>query len=47
MSVVYPVTASAPLFTLGFTALLLRGRERLTWRIIVGATTVVAGITIL
>lgn len=44
VSVVYPVTASAPLFTLGFTALLLRGQEQLTWRIAVGALAVVAGV---
>ena len=44
VSVVYPVTASAPLFTLGFTALLLRGRERLTWRIVAGAAAIVAGV---
>ena len=28
VTVVYPVTSSAPIFTLGFTALLLRGQER-------------------
>jgi drug/metabolite transporter (DMT)-like permease len=44
VSVVYPVTASAPLFTLGFTALLLRGTEALTWRIVAGAVAVVAGV---
>lgn len=44
VSVVYPVTASAPLFTLAFTAILLRGRERLTWRIVLGAVAVVAGV---
>lgn len=44
VSVVYPVTASAPLFTLGFTAILLRDHERLTWRIVVGAVAVVAGV---
>lgn len=44
VSGVYPVTASAPLFTLGFTALLLRGKERLTWRIALGAVAVVLGV---
>ncbi len=44
VSVVYPVTASAPLFTLGFTALLLRGHEGLTWRVVAGAGAVVAGV---
>lgn len=47
VSVVYPVTASAPLFTLMFTAVLLRGKERLTWQIIVGAIAVVAGVIVL
>jgi drug/metabolite transporter (DMT)-like permease len=47
VSVVYPVTASAPLFTLGFTAILLRGQEALNWRIIVGALAVVAGVVAL
>jgi drug/metabolite transporter (DMT)-like permease len=47
VSVVYPVTASAPLFTLGFTALLLRGTEQLTWRIVLGALAVVLGVVIL
>jgi drug/metabolite transporter (DMT)-like permease len=47
VSVVYPVTSSAPLFTLVFTWLFLRGRETLTWRIIVGAIAVVAGVVFL
>lgn len=47
VSVVYPVTASAPLFTLGFTALLLRGQERLTPQIVVGAVLVVLGVVAL
>jgi drug/metabolite transporter (DMT)-like permease len=44
VSVVYPVTASAPLFTIGFTALLLRGQEALGPRTVVGALAVVAGV---
>ena len=44
VSIVYPVTSSAPLFTLAFTALLLRGIERLTWRIVIGAMAVVGGV---
>lgn len=44
VSVVYPVTASAPLFTLGFTALLLRGQETLGPRIVLGSAAVVAGV---
>ena len=47
VSVVYPVTSSAPLFTLVFTWLLLRGRETLNWRIVVGAGAVVAGVVLL
>ena len=44
VSVVYPVTASAPLFALLFTAILLRGKESVTWRIVLGAVAVVAGV---
>lgn len=44
VSIVYPVTSSAPLFTLAFTALLLRGVETLTWRIVLGAVAVVGGV---
>jgi drug/metabolite transporter (DMT)-like permease len=47
VSVVYPVTSSAPLFTLAFTWLFLRGTEALTWRIIVGAIAVVGGVVVL
>ena len=47
VSVVYPVTASAPLFTLLFTWMFLKGTERLTWRIILGAIFIVAGVVIL
>jgi drug/metabolite transporter (DMT)-like permease len=44
VTVVYPVTASAPIFTLAFTALLLRGQESLTWRIVLGVVLVVIGV---
>ena len=44
VSIVYPVTATAPLFTLAFTAFLLRGVEQLSWRIALGAVAVVAGV---
>ncbi len=47
VSVVYPVTSSAPLFTLAFTWLLLRGHEAVTWRIVVGVVAVVAGVIFL
>jgi drug/metabolite transporter (DMT)-like permease len=44
VTVVYPVTSSAPIFTLGFTALLLRGQETVTWRIVLGVALVVIGV---
>ncbi len=44
VSTVYPVTASAPLFAILFTAILLRGKETLNWRIVLGAVAVVAGV---
>ena len=47
VTVVYPITASAPIFTLGFTALLLRGQELVTWRIVLGVALVVLGVVAL
>jgi DME family drug/metabolite transporter len=47
VSIVYPVTSTAPLFTLLFTALMLRNTERLTWRIVVGAVAITAGVIVL
>jgi drug/metabolite transporter, DME family len=47
VSIVYPVTATAPLFTLLFTALMLRKTERLTWRIVAGAVAITAGVIVL
>lgn len=44
VSVVYPVTASAPLFTLAFTWLFLRGKEQITWRLVLGVLLVVGGV---
>ncbi len=44
VSVVYPVTSAAPLFTLIFTGLLLRNIESLTARIVAGALAVVGGV---
>jgi DME family drug/metabolite transporter len=44
VSLVYSLTSSAPLFTLLFTALFLRGVEEVTWRLIVGSIAVVAGV---
>lgn len=45
--IVSPVLATNPLFTLLFAALLLRGVERITMRIITGALLVVAGVVVL
>jgi DME family drug/metabolite transporter len=47
VSIVYPVTSTAPLFTLLFTALMLRNTERLTWRIVAGAVAITAGVIVL
>ena len=47
VSIVYPLVASAPLFTLVFTALMLKGVELLNWRIAVGAVAVVFGVIFL
>ena len=44
VSIGYPVTSTAPLFTVAFTALLLRGVEQLTWSIVLGAVLVVGGV---
>jgi drug/metabolite transporter (DMT)-like permease len=45
--VVSPVAATNPLFTLVLAALFLRGVERITWRIVLGAVLVVAGVVVL
>jgi drug/metabolite transporter (DMT)-like permease len=47
VSIVYPLVASAPLFTLGFTAILLRGVELLNWRVVLGVVAVVFGVIFL
>jgi drug/metabolite transporter (DMT)-like permease len=47
VSVVYPLTSSAPLFTVLFTALLLRGVEQITWRLVAGTVLVVGGVAYL
>jgi drug/metabolite transporter, DME family len=44
VSIVYPVTSTAPLFTLVFTWLMLKGTEPVTWRLALGVTAVVAGV---
>jgi len=45
--VISPVLATNPLFTLVLAALFLRGVERITSRIVVGALLVVAGVVVL
>lgn len=45
--VISPVLATNPLFTLVFAALLLRGVERVTPRIVAGALLVVSGVVVL
>jgi uncharacterized membrane protein len=47
VSLVYTITASAPLFTLTFTAVLLRGVEEINLRLILGSMAVVAGVAVL
>jgi len=47
ISVVYPLSSSAPLFAVVFTAVLLRGVEDLNWRLLVGSALIVAGVAIL
>lgn len=44
VSIVYPVTSSAPIFTLIFTALFLRGSERISLPLVAGVLAVVAGV---
>ena len=47
VSLVYTLTASSPLFALGFSALLLRGVEQVTPRLVVGALFTVTGVVML
>lgn len=47
VSVVYPITSTAPLFTLAFTWLLLRGTDAVTWRLALGVIVVTAGVVVL
>ena len=44
VSLVYPLSASAPLFTLVFSAVFLRGVERITPRLVLGALAVMLGV---
>jgi uncharacterized membrane protein len=47
VSVVDPVTATAPLVTTAVAALVLRDVERITPRLVLGVVTVVAGVALL
>jgi drug/metabolite transporter (DMT)-like permease len=47
VAVVYPITSSAPLVTVAFSWLFLRGTERVTWRMVLGAGAVVGGVILL
>ncbi len=47
ISFVYPLSSSAPLFAVIFTAIFLRGVERLTPRLLTGAAMIVAGVALL
>ena len=47
VSLVYSLTASAPLFTLLFTAILLRGVEKITLQLVAGCAAVVIGVVYL
>lgn len=47
ISFVYPLSSSAPLFAVLFTALMLRGVEQLTGRVIAGSALIVAGVALL
>jgi uncharacterized membrane protein len=47
VSVVTPLTGTAPLFVLPFTSLFLKGVEKLTWRVVVGSILIVLGVFLL
>jgi DME family drug/metabolite transporter len=47
VSVVTPLAGTAPLFVLPFTSLFLKGVERLTGRIVIGAILIVLGVFLL
>jgi drug/metabolite transporter (DMT)-like permease len=47
VSVVYPITAAAPIVTLVCSYLLFRSAEHLTWRIALGILAVVVGVAVL
>ena len=45
--IVSPVSSTYPLFTLLFAAILLRGLERITWRLVAGGVLVFAGVVLI
>ncbi|HEV8534423.1 MAG TPA: DMT family transporter [Candidatus Limnocylindria bacterium] len=47
VSIVYPITSTAPLFTLAFAWLFLRGTEAMTWRLALGVVAVTGGVIVL
>jgi uncharacterized membrane protein len=47
VSIVAPLSGTAPLFVLLLTVAFLQGVERLTWRIVVGSTLIVLGVVLL
>lgn len=47
VSVVYPITAAAPIVTLAASYLLFRSAEHLTWRVALGILAVVGGVAVL
>lgn len=47
VSIVYPITSSSPLITVLLSWLFLRGSEHVTWRMVLGAAAVVAGVILL
>jgi drug/metabolite transporter (DMT)-like permease len=47
VSVVYPITAAAPIVTLVCSYVLFRSGEHLTWRVTLGILAVVLGVAVL
>jgi len=45
--IVSPVAATNSLFTMFFASMMLRGVERITWRVVLGAALVVSGVVVL
>jgi drug/metabolite transporter (DMT)-like permease len=47
VSLVYPITSTAPIFTLAFAWMFLRGTEAVTWRLALGVLAVTGGVIVL